>query len=306
MPSGLDVAFSTLGNDSAAPILIVRMFDTQEVPFRNGYEFQQNLAAVRNTFDSQEEAFWTEHIYGSWLHSLRSLSDPLTSSAPDTFHTTAWKRRILNTQLASWTHLRHDTLLYAKQSFTPLVLCEFPDGYVDPYPEMWQRLSDMALAFRGFVDTFNFDGNFRISLPLELLGLPPDDLTYLLLSTAEFDPQNGYPPTQVFTEQINRGERLTAIKEHLSNFSVHCLTLKTIAENQLAGLPHTEDMKDFIADTVEDFELIGYVGDRLYNGWFPKLYFENLLAPEDEHPSAVFNPVVVDVHTDGCRPLMLR
>ena len=298
MPSGLDVAFSTLGNDTAAPILIERMLDSEGVPFRDGYPYHQNLATVRSTLDSQEEAFWTEHIYGSWLHSLRSLSGPLTPSAPDTFHTTAWKRRILNTQLASWTHLRHDTLLYAKQSFTPPVVCEFPDGYVDPYPEMWQRLSDMALAFRGFIDTFDFDGNFRISLPLDGF-YPPDDLSYLLLSTAEFDPQNGYPPAHDWTEQINRGERVSAMKVHLSNFSDRCLTLKAIAENQLAGLPHTEDMKDFIADTVEDFELIGYVGYRLYNGWFPNLYFENYRASEGEHPSAVFNPVVVDVHTDG-------
>ena len=294
MPSSLDIAYSTLGNDTAAPILIERMLESEGVPFRDGYEFQQNLAAVRKTFDSQEESFWTEHVYGHWLHSLRSLSQPLSSSAPDTFHTAAWKRRILNTQRASWTHLRHDTLLYAKQSFTPPVVCEFPDGYVDPYPEMWQRLSDMALAFQGFINTFEFEGLIGIGQSFNF-----DENGPVFLPTEPFTPQGGYPIGYPETRQIDRGERLAAMKDHLTNFSNRCLTLKTIADQQLAGLPHDENIQDFIKDTVEDFEIVGYGGERLYNGWFPNLYFENVRAPWGEHPSAVFNPVVVDLHTDA-------
>jgi len=36
--------------------------------------------------------------------------------------------KTLNTQLASWTELRHDTVLYAKQPYTASVLCSYPDG----------------------------------------------------------------------------------------------------------------------------------------------------------------------------------
>lgn len=54
LPSGIDVAFSTLGNDAAAPILLERMENTEGVPFRDGYDFHQNLSAVRQTLDSQE------------------------------------------------------------------------------------------------------------------------------------------------------------------------------------------------------------------------------------------------------------
>ncbi len=300
LPSGLDVAFSTLGNDTAAPILLERMQDTNGVPFRDGYPFHENLAATRSVFDSQEEAFWTEHLYGRWLHGLRALSQPVSPSAPDTFRTSAWKRRILNTQLASWTQLRHDTLLYAKQSFTPPVVCEFPDGYVDPYPELWQRLSDIALAYQGFIETIDYEGSIGLEMESEF-GEPP-------LPTRDFSPESGYSPAladaypEIFggrVMQVDRGERLTAMKEHLTNFSARCLTLKEIAEQQLSGQPHTGEMRTFIENTVEDFSIIGYTGDRLYNGWFPNLYFENVRQPWGEHPSSFFNPVVADVHTDG-------
>jgi hypothetical protein len=57
----------------------------------------------------------------------------------------AWSRRILNTQLASWAQLRRDTILYVKQSYSSGIVCEFPDGYVDPYPEAFARLEAFAL-----------------------------------------------------------------------------------------------------------------------------------------------------------------
>ena len=54
--------------------------------------------------------------------------------------TEAWGRRMLNTQLASWAELRHDTILYAKQSYTGGASCEFPDALVDPNPAFFARL----------------------------------------------------------------------------------------------------------------------------------------------------------------------
>lgn len=293
LPSGIDIAYATFGNDTAAPILLDRMQDQEGVPFRDGYPFHENLAAVRSVFDSQEEAFWTEHLYGRWLFGLRALSEPLSPTAPDTFRTTAWKRRMLNSQLASWTQLRHDTLLYAKQSFTPPLVCEFPDGYVDPYPELWQRLSDIALAYHSFIASFNYTGMF---------GIDPANynIDTLLLHPINSTPTAGYPPnSDGETIQIDRGERLTAMKQHLINFSAQCLTLKEIAEHQLSGQTHTQEMKTFIENTVQDYSIEGYGDDRLYNGWFPGLYFKNVRQPWGEHPSSTWNPVVADVHTDG-------
>ena len=71
---------------------------------------------------------------------------------PPVAQTEAWGRRILNTQLASWAQLRHDTILYAKQSYTTGVACEFPDAYVDPYPAFFAEIERFAAAGRGLVD----------------------------------------------------------------------------------------------------------------------------------------------------------
>ena len=39
---------------------------------------------------------------------------------PGVARTEAWGRRLLNTQLASWAQLRHDTILYAKQVYAEM------------------------------------------------------------------------------------------------------------------------------------------------------------------------------------------
>jgi hypothetical protein len=56
--------------------------------------------------------------------------------------TAAWRDKSLNTALASWTELRHDTILYAKQSYTPVKSSLPPEvrGYVEPAPEFYARL----------------------------------------------------------------------------------------------------------------------------------------------------------------------
>ena len=63
--------------------------------------------------------------------------------------TEEWDRRALHAQLASWAQLRHDTLLYAKPSYTVVGSCHYPDGWVDPYPDFYEALAafgDRALA----------------------------------------------------------------------------------------------------------------------------------------------------------------
>ena len=296
VPSGLDVAYAVFGNDTARPILADRMTDTEGVPFRDGYPYQTTLESVRSVFDAQQEEFWTEQIYGYWLHSLRALSPALPSTAPDTFRTTSWKKRILNTQLMSWSQLRHDTLLYAEQSFTPPLLCEFPDGYVDPYPELWERLSGMALQFKSLLATLPISGEFGLEIKNPIFeNYPPS------MSIREWTLEEGYreeiDPDFI---RIDRGTRYAAMSEHLENFSGRCLQLKEIAERQLAGLPHTSEMRDFLKATVEDRDLGPYGEARDYSGWFPRLYFPNAKSNENSaHPSVLWNPVIADVHTDS-------
>ena len=63
-------------------------------------------------------------------------------NSPSDTRTEAWEKKELNAALASWTQLRHDTILYAKQSYTPPPIGIPPDvsGYVEPVPEFYGRL----------------------------------------------------------------------------------------------------------------------------------------------------------------------
>ncbi|MEN9581479.1 MAG: hypothetical protein RJA70_4488, partial [Pseudomonadota bacterium] len=84
--------------------------------------------------------------YTRWLGALRSLSASETAAKSGIPQTAAWHNRILSSQLGSWAQLRHDTILYVKQSYSTGAGCDFPDAYVDPYPEFYARLGSLAEA----------------------------------------------------------------------------------------------------------------------------------------------------------------
>ncbi len=135
LPSTLDILFS-LGNNASAQLLKDEL---------ERYHYASNLAALRYLVDSYDTDFWKHSIYNSWLNSIRMLN-PLSNreNLPAFMQTAAWNQEKINTQLASWAELRHDNLLYAKQSYTGGVICSFPYGYVEPIPEFYQSVSELG------------------------------------------------------------------------------------------------------------------------------------------------------------------
>jgi hypothetical protein len=142
MPDPLDAAFAALGNNQALALEADALGTFPELPGA--------LARMRVLIDAHDDAFWDANFYSLWLKALRALSpaDDLAAAAesglPAVARTEAWGRRLLGTQLGSWAELRHDTLLYAKQSYTGIPACEFPDAYVDPYPEFFDAVAAYA------------------------------------------------------------------------------------------------------------------------------------------------------------------
>ena len=155
----------------------------------------------------------------------------------------------------------------------------------------------MALQYKGLLSTLELSGEFWIEQRFGEWQEPT-------VSLQEFwTVAGGYRhPTQARYDGVivvDRGTRIAAMCDHLENFSDRALELEAIATNQLAGLPPTPEMKTFIENTVQDYSIAGYGSERLYNGWFPGLYFFNAMAGWGAHPSSEWNPVVVDVHTDS-------
>lgn len=68
----------------------------------------------------------------------------------------------MNTQLAAWTQVRHDNLLYAKPSYTGGSGCSFPYSYIEPYPEFFKRLGDYANGAAQFFSKKEIRVNYSI------------------------------------------------------------------------------------------------------------------------------------------------
>ena len=99
---------------------------------------------MRNVLDGLEPKAWDETIYMAWLKTLRMLSAPADAKVPEAMRTRAWAMKATNTQLASWTQLRHDTILYVKQSYTITASCYYPAGLVEPVVPFWAQLEATA------------------------------------------------------------------------------------------------------------------------------------------------------------------
>ncbi|MBY0459614.1 MAG: DUF3160 domain-containing protein, partial [Gemmataceae bacterium] len=136
MPSGLD-AMAALGNDDALLLL---------EPDLKKWNYSANLMACRDFVNAHPTNYWKSNLYVLWLDCLRTLSADLSEHKrfPQAMRSKAWQMKQLNAQLGSWAELRHDTILYAKQSYTARPDCEYPAGYVEPYPAFYAKVKFFA------------------------------------------------------------------------------------------------------------------------------------------------------------------
>lgn len=158
IPKGLDV-MAVLDSEVAEKLL-------EDDKKRYSYEcktksYDYNLQSLKMEFSKTKE--WGRNLYWGWLFTLKSLNKNFTAESYPTFmRNEAWQKEKLNTNLASWAELRHDTILYGKQSYTsekgmsPIVkeLCEL--GYVEPIPEFYQNLADLAEGTKNGLKSMNF------------------------------------------------------------------------------------------------------------------------------------------------------
>lgn len=90
---------------------------------------------------------WTQNLYWGWLYQLIPLTTVKPAGYPTFMQNDAWVRKDLNTFLGSWSELKHDTILYAKQVYAELG-GGGPDqkddrGYVEPNPYVYARLASL-------------------------------------------------------------------------------------------------------------------------------------------------------------------
>ncbi len=141
MPSGLDV-MSVLGSKRADEILA-----EQKISNYCGYD--DSNKKMKNLVKSYDQGNWTKNLYNSWLWMLQPVLKEKPEGYPNWMRSLMWRNKELITALSSWAELRHDTILYVKQSYTRAVailqkMAAPPMeskyyGYVEPNPELYAR-----------------------------------------------------------------------------------------------------------------------------------------------------------------------
>lgn len=112
----------------------------------------KEMGKLDTQFSGLTKSDWTQNLYWSWLYTLQSLFTEFPSGYPRFMQTAAWNDKDLHTGLGSWTELRHDTLLYAKQSYAEMggapgeipTPPPVPKGYVEPNLTFLNRIIALA------------------------------------------------------------------------------------------------------------------------------------------------------------------
>ncbi len=180
LPSSFDAMFA-LGDNLSLELLSEEL-DT--------FNYAGNLAAMRKIIETKDDDFWSESQYHATLKNLEKLRST-SESAPQVFRQKTWAKKMLAAQLGYWSQLRHDNILYVKQSSSGGYLCEYPDGYVEPYPEFYTGMANLCSLLKDIFDeneisdlNTSFLDNFS-SLCLTLASISEKELAGETLSETE-------------------------------------------------------------------------------------------------------------------------
>ena len=195
-PRGLDV-MAVLGSKRALTVL-------NNLGDSSYGRYPETLDKLKKQFDAVPESDWNQNLYWSWLYALKSLvSEPGGAGWPTFTQTDAWKDKQLNAALGSWSALRHDTILYVKQSYTPGIgttsaqprPIELPVvGYVEPAPEFYARLIALTrMTEKGLSDLKVLDAQSKARLSdldgvlSRLLDISTRELANQKLAQSDYD-----------------------------------------------------------------------------------------------------------------------
>ncbi|WP_406658098.1 DUF3160 domain-containing protein [Methanolobus sp. ZRKC2] len=191
MPKSLDV-MALLGSEKAYEYLEVQG-DTSKPGYTEQYEI------LETEFNDFNDSDWTRNLYWSWLYALQPLMKDYGTGYPTFMQTEAWQDKQLTASMASWTELRHDTILYAKQSYAFRASIFKPEekevvGYVEPVPEFYNRLlaltrmTNNGLGEMDVIETYSTNRLENLEQVLEkLVEISEKELQNEELSDEDYD-----------------------------------------------------------------------------------------------------------------------
>jgi hypothetical protein len=205
-PRGLDV-MAVLGSERALAIL-EQEGDTEYT------DYYDQLNRLKQEFSSISPDEWRQNLYWRWLYCLLPLlEEKKEAGVPRFMKNGLWLDKELQTSLGSWTELRHDTILYAKQIYTMLTTAppqqpELTYGYVEPYPEVYRRIQEMMADMR------NNLAEFGILVP----GIPEkirefEEILARLAAISDKELAGKEPERQDYELIWNIGSALSSLKQ---------------------------------------------------------------------------------------------
>ncbi|MFZ5944735.1 MAG: DUF3160 domain-containing protein [Bacillota bacterium] len=188
LPKALDIP-AAFGSQEAYSILD----SLGETKYKN---YPENMLKLQKFVSELDEKTWTQNLYWGWLYSLQPLIEEKGEGYPAFMRNSAWRRKELTTFLGSWTELKHDTILYAKQVYAEMGGGDIGDdrGYVEPNPELYARVASLVkmtregLLQRELLNTQDEESLKRLEqLALSLKIISEKELSGILPSDEEFE-----------------------------------------------------------------------------------------------------------------------
>lgn len=137
LPDALDVP-AAMGSDMALSVIADEGLDR----YPNYYDQMDKAKAVVKKAD--EDGYRSRSLYGGWLYTLNPILIKKGEGYPSFMTNDEWQKKSLESYLGSYTELKHDTVLYAKQIMAEMGGGDdtvYDDrGYVEPEPELYDRL----------------------------------------------------------------------------------------------------------------------------------------------------------------------
>lgn len=210
LPRGLDIP-ATMGSNEARNILN-EMGETQYACY------SENMSKMNTYVSRLGTGVWTQNLYWGWLYQLHPLLEVKGNGYPSFMQNTAWTRKELNTFLGSWSELKHDTVLYAKQAYAELgggPTEEKDDrGYVEPNPYVYARLASLlkmtseGLEMRGLLTPSMKDNLSKMEqLAISLKTISEKELNNEKLTDDEYELIRSYGgQLEHFWLEVNKDE----------------------------------------------------------------------------------------------------
>ncbi|MFX1575608.1 MAG: DUF3160 domain-containing protein [Promethearchaeota archaeon] len=160
LPTALESMYTMAGSQRALELITEQ---TKAYP-----ALEPTLRALRADIEANyTETDWQSCIYTNWFKLLATLVEPFDDSYPAFMNTTAWLDEKLNTALGSYTQLRHDYILYAKQGGSYGV--PSAAAIAEPIPEFYSELRELISHLHTLLIETNLTTS-RISQHLNFLA----------------------------------------------------------------------------------------------------------------------------------------